>query len=262
MPRQRGFTLVEMVIVVVILAIVAAISVVIIRQSAQSLVDSGARQRLATNAGLINQQLSRALREALPGSIRVFAGNSCIEFMPIVAASRYTQLSVGDAITQFSAFSYGSTQTGRVAVYPLPGGNLYALNNPGPLTSASATLPAGNEVVVNLAAAHTFPVDSPSRRFFLVATPQSFCQQGSFLYHYQNYGTLANSGNVVAALPSTEADGRRVMGAGLVADSFTFRVTPPTLQRNGVVTFEYQLQDAANQETLNVVQEVQYRNVP
>lgn len=259
---RRGFTLVEFVIVLMILGIVAAISVTIIQQSVQTLVDSGARQRLAANAALINHQISRALRDALPGSVRVFSGGRCIEWMPIIAASRYTNLTVGAASNSFTALSYGSAQSGRVAVYPLPGGNLYSLANPGPLTAGVATLPAGNSVTVNLAASHTFPVDSPSRRFFLVDTPEAFCQQGGFLYHFENYGTLSNSGTVAAALPATEAAGRLVMGAGLSNNSLTFRVTPPTLLRNGLATFEYQLQDSANQETLDVVQEVQFRNVP
>ncbi|ASP37174.1 MSHA biogenesis protein MshO [Bacterioplanes sanyensis] len=259
---RRGFTLVEFVIVIVILGIVAGISVTIIRQSTQSLIDNGARQRLAANAALINQQISRSLRDALPGSARVFSGGRCIEFMPVLAASRYTDLPVSTAVTQFTALSYGAAQTGRIAVYPLPGGNLYSLNNPGPLTAGNATVPGGNSVVVTLAAAHTFPVDSPSRRFFVVAPPETLCQQNGFLFHYQNYGTLATTAGVLAALPTNEAGGRRVVGAGMIANSLTFRIVPPTLQRNGITTFAYQLQDAANQNTLDVVQEVQYRNVP
>lgn len=92
-----------------------------------------------------------------------------------------------------------------------------------------------------------------------MSTPVTFCQEGRFIYRYSNYGFQPTVG---ASLPDTFADGREVIGAPLEPGSLLFSVVPPSLRRNGLVTFEFALQSAQSAERIYVAQEVQLRNVP
>jgi len=105
MRRSRGFTLVELVMVIVLLAIVATISVRFVALSTQGAIDVGSRQLRSFSAVVISEQISRALREALPGSVRVSSDGACIEWMPVLAASNYLDLPRGASPDSFEAVS-------------------------------------------------------------------------------------------------------------------------------------------------------------
>jgi MSHA biogenesis protein MshO len=94
--RERGFTLVEAVLVIVIIGIVSAIVAVFIRMPVQGYADSVGRAELTDQADLAMQRMSRDLRRALPNSISV-ANGSAIEFLLTRAGGRY--LSVEDGAT-------------------------------------------------------------------------------------------------------------------------------------------------------------------
>ncbi|MBQ0779683.1 MAG: prepilin-type N-terminal cleavage/methylation domain-containing protein, partial [Thalassolituus oleivorans] len=70
MAFSRGFTLIELVITIVLAGILATISVKFLQFSSQGLVSSAGRQQLAASGYVVNEQVSRAVRNALPGSIR------------------------------------------------------------------------------------------------------------------------------------------------------------------------------------------------
>ncbi|MEC8525009.1 MAG: MSHA biogenesis protein MshO [Thalassolituus sp.] len=263
--RQRGFTLVELVMTMVVATVLATVSVQFIRSSSEGFIASNGRQQLASAGYVVNEQISRALRDALPGSIRTTADNLCVEFMPVVAASMYTDLSVGSDITSFRAAPYSVSQaaSGYVSVYPISSANLYAQNDPGPITPDIGSVPAGNVVVdVTLASGHTFPADSPERRYYLSSAPETICQDGAYLYRYRGYGFISDVANLKAALPTNFAGGRSVLAFPLQANSMTFRFQNPTLARNGLVAFEYILQHPTTGETLTLGQQVRVVNVP
>lgn len=116
MRRAAGFTLVELVIVIVLLAIVATISVQFVALSTRGAIDVSARQQRALQGVVISEQISRELREAFPLSIRV-AGN-CLEWLPIEAGTAYTDLPDGGNTIAVAPFANtppsGST---RAVVY-------------------------------------------------------------------------------------------------------------------------------------------------
>src|SRR6056297_2586468 len=98
MVRSRGFTLVELIMVIVLLAIVATISVQFVALSTQGAIDTGERQQRALKAVVISEQISRMLREAFPLSVRP-TGAGCIEWLPIAGATTYVDLPAGNAST-------------------------------------------------------------------------------------------------------------------------------------------------------------------
>jgi MSHA biogenesis protein MshO len=261
----RAFTLVELIMVIAIASVMATVSVQFIRLSSEGLIDTGARQQLSASSSVVNEQVSRALRDALPGSIRTTADGLCIEYMPVVAASSYTDVELGTSISALKAVPYSQVQAvnGYVSIYPLASHNVYSLANPGALTSDLATVNAGNsEITVALGSPHHFPTDSPNRRFYLSDEPEAICQEGGYLYRYSGYGFISNVASLQSSLPTNVASGREVLAYPLVLNSMSFRYLPATLQRNGIVTFTYQLQHHATNELLAVAQQVRIRNVP
>ncbi len=259
MRRCSGFTLVELIMVIVLLAIVATVSVQFVSLSTRGAIDLGARQQRSLTGVVISEQVSRQLREALPTSVR--DNGTCIEWIPIVAASNYLTLPTGAAANSFEAVPLpsGRSAGGRIVVYGY-GGSVYDTSSPGPI-SPPATMPAGaSPVTVSFdgGATHRFSAKSPEKRFYVVDSPRAICQSGQYLFRYRNYGF--NSA-VASGLP-TASPNREVIAAGLQPGSVSFQVTPPTLQRGAVVSFSMELEDPDSGERTSISQEVQIRNVP
>lgn len=255
--HSAGFTLVELVMVIVLLAIVATVSVQFVTYSTQGALDTASRQQRALAGAVVSEQLSRALRKALPTSIRVFDNGHCIEWMPTEGASTYLALPTTSASTTFTIVPLvdASAVVGRVVVYPYSG-NVYAASDPGPL-SPVGIIENGN---VTLNAAHRFDGDSPEKRFFVVGDPIAVCQSGRRLYRYVNYGIHENAATGHLVNGDVLADNLTV-DPGTAEEQMMFSFQQPTLNRNAVVHFSFRLGEAGG-EVLSVDQEVQIRNVP
>lgn len=262
MRRLHGFTLVELVIVIVLLGIVATVSVRFVALSTQGAIDVSSRQQRALAGVVISEQISRQLREALPTSVRTSSDDACIEFVPIIAASNYLTLPSGGSPGSFEAVPLpnGESASGRIVVYGY-GSSVYNLNSPGPM-SPPASLPASASAPVTVtfdgSNTHRFSATSPEKRFYVVSDPITFCQSGRFLYRYRNYGVESTIG---ADLPTSSPD-REVLAANLQPGTLQFEVTPPNFRRGAVVSFEMILEDTGSGETTAISQEVQIRNVP
>ena len=90
-PHQRGFTLVEAIVVMVVTGILAGIMVLFIRRPVQNYTDAAARAELSDAADLALRRMARELRSALPNSVRLtVVGNVWwLEFIPTVSGGKY-----------------------------------------------------------------------------------------------------------------------------------------------------------------------------
>lgn len=98
--RQSGFTLVEMIIVIVITGIIASIVAIFIKAPVQGYVDSARRAELTDIADTALRRIARDIRIAVPNSVRFSNCTApCVEFIPTKDGGRYRADTPGDTLT-------------------------------------------------------------------------------------------------------------------------------------------------------------------
>ena len=117
---QTGFTLVELIMVIVITGIIASMVAIFIRAPVEGYVDSARRAELTDQADVALRRISRDVRLALPNSLRVMetngaatnpntcgtAGFDCyIEFIMTRSGGRYRDPSDGSTAGDFLSFT-------------------------------------------------------------------------------------------------------------------------------------------------------------
>ena len=106
MRATKGFTLVELVMVILLLGVMATFSSQFIGIGTQIYGDASRREQLMSDARFALERLNRELRDAVPGSVRIedAAGipldqGACLRFWPIATASRYLGSAASGGLT-------------------------------------------------------------------------------------------------------------------------------------------------------------------
>jgi MSHA biogenesis protein MshO len=265
--NQSGFTMVELIAVIVLLGIISTASVQFIQSSVGIYQDTVRRSNLSHVGRFAVERVSRELATALPGSVRVSGsgGTQCLEFIPVVAASSYITLDTAVAVSSVDAaiFSPPTGSGWRVAVYPINPSEIYAPIVAGiqPLAAVDNFVVASPLVTINLTGSNQFPLSSPSQRLFIVGGAVSFCAQDGTLRRYSAYAT-----GVVQSVPpggnsSLLAEHIRLSDNGVGVTVFSF--TPGALARAGIVHLNFRfMDDTENDEWIRFSQEVAIRNTP
>lgn len=262
--HQHGFTLVELVMVIVIMGVVGAMVAVFMRQPIDAYFDTLRRAALSDVADTAVRRMGRDIRTALPNSLRQ-VDNQCIEFIPTKFGGRYRAepdaLGAGD-ILNFEAADTSFDMLGpnspladqaiaagdRIAVYNLgiPGADAYAGNNTAVVTAVGVgTLT--NETKINFAA-RLFPLDSPNHRFHVIPGTEpiaSYVCTGGNLFRHANYAG------------SCPAAGGNLLATGVTCN---FDITAAGLQRNA--TLRIALTVARDGEVVNLYHEINVNNTP
>ena len=132
MQRSRGesgFTLVELIMVIVLMGIVGGMVAVFMKRPFDAYIDSARRAALTDVADTVVRRMARDIRKALPASI-VSPNNQCIEFIPTRTGGRYRATAPGNAI------DFGVADTSF---------NMLGDNNP---SNVSSTLPTDQRIQV------------------------------------------------------------------------------------------------------------------
>lgn len=213
-----GFTLVELIMVMVITGIIAGVVAVFVASPVTAYFDTARRAELTENADSALRRIARDLRTALPNSVRVVAVGTVtyLEFIPTVGGGRYRQYPTaagGGNALDFSGADDGFDVLGPVPVYAKGNGivlfnlgagsasDAYAGNNRSTLTSSNSDAalfsPDAPPHTMSFAAIQ-FPAPSPSARFHVVTAPVTYaCAPNSgapgagTLNRYMNYGYAA-----------------------------------------------------------------------
>ncbi|RZV36078.1 MAG: prepilin-type N-terminal cleavage/methylation domain-containing protein [Chromatiales bacterium] len=284
MHRLRGFTLVELVVVIVLSAIVISFMAMFIAGPVRGYTDQVRRAELVDLAENSLQRIALDIRNALPNSVRITGSGSVIalEMINTVDGVRYREQPPPDADRRLDfsvaddAFNSVGTFTGiskpfsstshYLSIYNVgvPGASAYELANvitpPGTQIDIDSDTISGEDNVT-ISPPFRFAFGSPAQRLFLVDGPLSYlCDTGT--------GTLARySGYSIAASQSGRDSAAELVAAGAVETIVANRVgscnmtyAPGTSQRAGLVTLQISVSDSG--ETISLLHQVHVNNVP
>ncbi len=275
MKQLRGFTQIELLLVLAIMTVVVGISFSVLQLPYAEYVQQRIQTTMTNRAALVMSQIARDVRSALPNSVR--SGTTALELLSTTAVARYRaegpageneRLRAGSPDSEFNTLTalgnLGTTAGEYLAVYPLG----LAASDPwagAAMTpqlaslSVTATVPPGpagydNEFHVAIAPPHTFPLQSPARRVYRVSGPVSYiCEDGKIL-RFSGYP-------VAAVQPASAADfapaSGIVVAAGVADCAFNYTVVNA---RQAVVTANIEL--AENGETVRLSWQTAVENTP
>lgn len=282
---SKGFTLVELVVVIVLSTIVVSFMAMFIAGPVRAYTDQTRRNELVDLAEGSLRRIARDVHRALPNSVRVTASGPIVamEMLNTVDGVRYREQpppddpakqldfsAADDAFNSVGLFTGVSKPFSSTAHYlsiynvGVAGADAYELANvitpPGTQIDIDADTVAGEDNVT-LSPAFRFAYGSPARRVYLLDGPLSYlCDLSA--------GTLRRySGYSIAASQSDRDSSAELIAAGaantLIADKITacnVAYAPGTSQRAGLVTLQLGVGDAG--ETISLLHQVHVHNVP
>jgi MSHA biogenesis protein MshO len=277
----RGFTLIEMVMVIVIIGIIAAMVAVFIRRPIDAYVDQARRAELTDAADTALRRIARDVQGALPNSVRVGGGGNYLEFLPISAAGRYR--AAPDIAGAGNFLNLTSTANPAlldvlgpaVVVNPPPvTGDQLVIYNLGLSPSADAYVVTSNNnrrlinssgsvnTIAYASSGIPFPFGSPNSRFHVVNKPVTYVCVAGTLRRYTGYAITTIQPIDTAAAPLL------ALGAGTLLNTLltgsvggcSFTYTAAASQRNGLLTMQLTLTSGG--ESISLLHQVHVDNSP
>ena len=271
--HQRGFTLIEAIMVIVITGIIAGMVAVFIRQPIDAYMDTARRAALSDIADTAARRVARDLQGALPNSVRVDPSGLFLEFIPISAAGRYRAevgTGAGDDPLVFNAADSSFDILGptininageSLVVYNLGISGLDAYEaSPGNLRAATSGTGLSKVAFTGIVASPLL-YPSPNSRFQIVGTPVTYaCDLGTgTLWRYSSYGFHPAVPGALATLDAYAGVTKAALATNLAAPcSFAYDVG--ALQRNGLVSISLSL--SMDGETVTLQHQVNVDNAP
>jgi len=261
-----GFTLVELVAVIVIISILAVIGSGFMLQTADSYHQSVSRSQLIQSGRQAVERITRQLRIAAPNSVRVSGNNQCIEWLPVVAGGNYLETlpdqengAPATSTIDTAPMSLGLGSAEYVAVGGLASGEFYSAA-PGSLELFSALDTSAVPNVVTLGNTKRFIRNSVNFRLFILDHPQQFCVSGGQLTFHENYTGAGNYPDSTALSGSPPNAGVLLAEGVNLAGEVPFALDSSTEARNTIVNMELPFEK--NNERVVLRHQVMVRNVP
>ncbi len=279
--RSAGFTLIEIVMVIVIIGIISGMVAVFVVKPVQGYIDAVHRAELTDSADVALRRLTRDVRLALPNSLRVMTsgGNHYIEFIMTTNGGRYRDTTDGSTAGNF--LSWTSANLTFDVLGPMPSSPALAVNDyivvynlgtgyapadayaaADPCTNCNRAKVSGISANVVTLSTNPFagqspPLPSPNARFQIVpggtkaVTYVCPTTTAGNLSRYANYGF-----NAAQALPSGTPS---TLAANATC---TVDYTPTATGRNGLLYIELKLTDSTSGESVTLFQQIHVDNAP
>lgn len=293
--RPRGFTLVELVLVIALSGIIVVVISTVFAHPLQGLLDQSRRGTLVEQAAGAMNRLTRDVRLAVPNSLRASADGKAVELMLIQSAARYRPNRTDTDGVRFSTDPAGTCGSSTIdtrcdevqmldgafnptgalwmVMYnigaesggaPVPGSNVWAPANPGVITPTGTTfsLLPGAPIGESRVAVGNLPVGgfrfayaSPQFRLYMAQSVVGYRCENNQLLRY-SYSTL------FSAIPSGPPPGSNPEPLATNVDcsktNFTYQVG--STQRGGLLSLT--LQVSIGNESFNLLQQVHVDNAP
>ncbi|MBW3733066.1 PilW family protein [Aeromonas dhakensis] len=210
MRTAGGFTLIELVMVILLLGIMATFASQFIGIGSQIYGDASSREQLMSDARFAMERLNREVRNALPGSERIETldgswsdSGPCLRFWPISTSSRYIALNrnvsgstttlelvmatPASAVDPLSPDASAVAVGDLLAVFPLPDANQPALSNGCEYGRCVARVtevlaPVSGAQTLRYAAAESLAGLSPGSRVYFAREQVRYCVQAGSMY--------------------------------------------------------------------------------
>jgi MSHA biogenesis protein MshO len=294
---QRGFTLVEMILVIVITGIIGGIVAIFIRAPVQGYMDSARRAEMTDIADTALRRIGRDLHTALPNSVRVTTsgGTVYLEYLETIAGGRYntttapvdclnagscTMLTTTGNLVTGAAGAASMTlvngnvipATARVVVYNQysnygnncsptnPSVYCAAANGGAPvISSVNNSAANANQDEIHFTSFTFLPAGgSPQNRFQIVSQPVTYaCTQNGPLTRYWGYAITPAQPTNPAAAPLLGANNAWLATNVGAACNFTYSVVS---QQTGLVTMQLTITESG--ETVTLYSATHVSNVP
>lgn len=283
MRPDRGFTLVELVMVIMLMGIIGVSSILFIKTAVDGNVAMERRSRLTDQADSALRRMSREVKSSVPNSIRT-PGSQCFELIPTSGGGRYRMesdtvaagsipLDTSGPSTGFDVLS-GMTKVPAVGDWVVIGNqdpsDVYSGLNSAQLTSV--TVPAATAGKLRLGFASTqFPAGYDGGRFVIV--PNNGGNQSVTYVCAGADGTLNSNGNgngtlyrvsrpISAAYPTScpSVSGAAIVATHVRSCNFTYDPSLGATQQNGYVWLEAELTE--NNESVRLAGGAHVDNAP
>jgi MSHA biogenesis protein MshO len=260
--RQRGFTLTELVLVIVITAILAVVLAPIITEPMRAYFDSTRRNDLAYTADAALRRMARDVHDSLPYSIRLNGSNTAFEMIRVRDVARYresggpparrvefngndTEFNILGTFASITARPYTAAATERLVVFNLGSAGFDAYAGDSVISSAGnfqvdtenysqgGTNFSEDKITAINGSVFPFTDSSPSHRVFLVDGEVSYGCSGGQLFRISDYG-------FGAAMPGLGA----ISGGDVMADNISscrFDYDPGSATRPGLLIMSLEL---------------------
>lgn len=262
--HQRGFTLVEVITVLVVVSIVAGIGTKFVVTTMHSYRDVEQRAKLIAKGRVVIEQMTRQFRGGLPNSFRVSGSGNCIEFMPIVAGANYADKlpdteNGAPVVTSISTspFTLGLGTAEHAVVAGYSATTIYTTSNTAARVSINALAGASPYTSLSLSSVgHRFVNNSVNQRVFIAADPKRFCLSGANLVEYSGYGLNTTAMNDSQPAGASTA----IMGNTITTNSTAFALSVGSEDRNTAVLISLEFMQGEN--TIELNHQALIRNVP
>jgi len=277
---SKGFTLIELILVIIILGIMSVGIAGFITLSTQTYLNVTERDELLANARFVIERLNREIRNAVPNSIRIKndTTSQCIEFVPIIASSTYINIPVAPegASANITVIPFNdkdgdpyecSSCSDQVLVYPLFSVNsidIYAdqsdaIGKVFGLDAVTQTTTDEWTLTLDETSGVLFDDDSPTERLYIIHSPVSYCVKNNTIVRHANYGYLVNQSLSPIIFPNEPVLMAENI-ATLATSDLPFVMYPATLQRNAMI--QIKLNFMRDGESIVFNNEIHITNVP
>ena len=281
--KSLGFTLIELVIVIVLLGILSVGISGFLKLGSEMFVDVKNRSEIVATARFAMERLNRELRSALPNSVIAepatgFNSNGiqCIKYIPILTTAHYLDIpsaasneeqrkSISVVEFNLNGLTFDGANDFQVVVYPIEGNDVYSSANGKLKVLENATIDTSNAVGnskqwdINVTQDVLFSVDSPTDRLYFIDQKITYCVRATELKRFVGESPIDNGS------PTTFFQNNGVLMANdLLFNSanneYPFRVSEDTQARNSTALIKLIFEK--NQEAIVFNNEVHIPNAP